>query len=619
MIGVSVGQTNIFLFRKVNTWFSVKDGNWSDPNTWVSNGLDKKNTLCPQLGDNVVISHTVDYSNFLGISGYAFNTTIGNLFINANGTLTNTSGGNQDRLIVTGNLYCTGTIDFSTSVSVMFLELRGISNYIVNFNCGNTSTVVYSSNFSQNIVPVNYWNLEIANPNTKYIAADLTVTNQLIIDAGAVMDLGPYNSTIKNTQLQGLLIKTSSTGTVNFGTGGISFVNSTGGVNFSGVNPAVNLSGNLSRANGDMRSGTNFGNGTLNVLTNQSWDCSTVSNQPVSFGNVSIIIASGVTLTLPYVGTNFGGLLINGTSSINGVDGTSVLNVNGAFAYGNSSTIMATGVFNYNNSGTSTIIVYTGVTMSLPFTSFYALAISGGTVTLSGNTTVSNILSISGGNLQLSTYDFTVSGATTLAGGISKSGSGTVSFAAVSVQNSTGGIVFSSNPTVNLSGNISGDVRNGFNFGSGVVNITGNVTWSVWVAANAAPIINWNIEIASGKTLTNSGQSVSTGGINTTGTINGADATAIFDNRSVLVYNNATAPMATGKLYANQLANNYVIYGLAGNQDIIVPSDATPGYQNLTLQGSGAKKLLGNVSVKGVYTLTAPVTLNSNGFALTNP
>ena len=76
--------------------------------------------------------------------------------------------------------------------------------------------------------------------------------------------------------------------------------------------------------------------------------------------------------------------------------------------------------------------------------------------------------------------------------------------------------------------------------------------------------------------------------------------------------------MNTGKLYCNQTLNTF-IYGLGGNQDITSPSDATPGYQNLILQGSGVKRLLGNVSVKGTYTLTSPATLNTNGFALTNP
>jgi hypothetical protein len=613
MIGVSVGQTNIFLFRKVNTWFSVKDGNWSDPNTWVSNALDKRNTLTPQLGDHVYINHTVDYGNSLG----GFNNSIGNLFIS--GTLTNIGSGvlNQSRLIVTGNLYCTGTIDYSTAVNATYLELRGVVNHIANFSCGTLSQIQYNSPFVQNILPLTYWNLQISNTNTKYVMTDLTVNNQLLTDAGSVIELGSYNATIANCQLQGLLQKSSSIGVVNIGSGGINYINSTGGVNFTS-NPTVNLSGNITLSLSDMRGGSNFGNGTLNVLTTQSWTCNTASNQPVSFGNVSIIIASGKTLSINSPGGNIGGLLINGTSTINGVDSTSALNINGAFAYGNMNTIMATGVFNYNYSGTSQIIVYTGVTMTLPFTAFYDLSIYGA-ATLSGNTTISHTLYVPGGTLQLSTYDFTVSGTTTLAGGIGKSGSGTVNFAAISYQNSTGGVNFTSNPTVNLSGNISGDVRSGFVFGSGIVNITGNVTWSVYIGGNLAPSISTNIVIASGKTLINAGQNVISGGLSTTATITGADATAIFDNRSVFTYNNVTAPMAIGKLYANQLVNNSVIYGLAGNQDITVPSDATPGYQNLTLNGSGAKRLLGNLSVKGVYALTAPATLNSNGFALTNP
>jgi hypothetical protein len=125
-----------------------------------------------------------------------------------------------------------------------------------------------------------------------------------------------------------------------------------------------------------------------------------------------------------------------------------------------------------------------------------------------------------------------------------------------------------------------------------------------------------NLEVSNSRT--NTGLNSTTGGIQTTGTINGADGTAIFDNRSVCNYQNATAPMVTGKLYCNQATNTF-IYGFGGNQDITVPSDPTPGYQNLTLNGSGIKRLFGNVSVKSVYTLTSPATLNSNGFGLTNP
>jgi hypothetical protein len=127
------------------------------------------------------------------------------------------------------------------------------------------------------------------------------------------------------------------------------------------------------------------------------------------------------------------------------------------------------------------------------------------------------------------------------------------------------------------------------------------------------------MSIASGKTLTNIGLSASTGGIRLAGTLNGASSTAVFDNRSVFSPISTAAPMLTGQLYCNQ-ANNLVMYGKSGAQNIGVPTDAvSPGYYNLTLNGTGAKTLLGNVSVKGVYTLTPPATLNTNGFTLTNP
>jgi hypothetical protein len=310
-----------------------------------------------------------------------------------------------------------------------------------------------------------------------------------------------------------------------------------------------------------------------------------------------------------------GGWINKGT--VNGVDGTSVLNVDGTYGYGNSNTAMATGVFNYNRSGTSKIYVDAGVTMTLPQTSFYDLAIQG-IATLSGNTMVSHNLNIDAGSLQLSTYNFSVTGATSLSAALNKSGAGTVSLNSISVFGSVSSIGFPGNPTVNISGNFTGDCRGGINFGTNPVNITASVTFSTWTAGNVA--ISWanSFLIASGKTFTSTGLSSTSGGMTTTGTINGADGTAIFDNRSFYTHNNAAAPMSTGKLYCNQAANTF-IYGLAGNQDMTVPSDATPGYQSLTLQGSGAKRLLGNVSVKGTYTLTSPATLNTNGFALTNP
>ena len=71
--------------------------------------------------------------------------------------------------------------------------------------------------------------------------------------------------------------------------------------------------------------------------------------------------------------------------------------------------------------------------------------------------------------------------------------------------------------------------------------------------------------------------------------------------------------MITGLIDTSTTLNTWT-YGLNGNQNI------TPGtYRNLTLNTGGIKTLQGNVSVVNTYTLTAPATVATNGFALTNP
>ncbi|MBS1519617.1 MAG: hypothetical protein JST50_01370 [Bacteroidetes bacterium] len=611
-LAVSTSQNHTMLRRRKNVWYSVCDGNWEDPNTWLSNALDKKNHTYPQLGDDVHISHTVDYNNTLTTS-YLYNFTIGNLYIYHNGELTASRAGNQQKLIVNGGLYCDGTIDFSTAASPMALWLNTHINYCNNFLSGTQSNVLYNSNMDHFIMPLTYYNLEITNTGTKTLSADLTVTNQLNIDAG-ILELGTFDANLKHINATIGKLSKNSGGTINI-TGSVVFgAGSNGSIVFSG-NPTVNFSG-TGISGSDTRYGTNFGT-NVNITTSQTWAFTTGGNVISSIGSGTFLIGSGVTLSIGStggVGSNAGGWLNMGT--VNGVDGTSTLNIDGSYGYGNTNPVMATGVLNLNHSGNSKIVINAGVTMNLPQTSFYDLEVDGSATTI-GNTTVSHTLVVSG-TLELSTYDFAVSNTTTYGGTISKSGNGTVNFAALVVSTSSGKINFTGSPTVNLSGNWSGDIRAGVNFGSNPVNIIQSVIFALNGASNVTPLIAASFTIASGKTLTNNGVGATLGGLSISGTITGVDATSIFDNRSVFTYQNVTAPMATGKLYCNQAANT-VIYSLAGNQDITVPSDATPGYQNLTLQGSGAKRLLGNVSVKGVYMLIGPATLYTNGFALTNP
>lgn len=84
---------------------------------------------------------------------------------------------------------------------------------------------------------------------------------------------------------------------------------------------------------------------------------------------------------------------------------------------------------------------------------------------------------------------------------------------------------------------------------------------------------------------------------------------------AIASYRNGVMTDAMFSSLTEATLNSFFIYS-SGTFTI---TDPTPGYKNLTLATSGAKKLLGNVSVKGTYTLTGPATLNSNGFALTNP
>jgi hypothetical protein len=98
-----------------------------------------------------------------------------------------------------------------------------------------------------------------------------------------------------------------------------------------------------------------------------------------------------------------------------------------------------------------------------------------------------------------------------------------------------------------------------------------------------------------------------------TGILNVTVSGSAFINQAVFRYQNSQQPMQTGVLQCNSVVNTF-IYNLVDNQNV------TPGtYINLTLAGSGAKKLLGNVSVVNAYTLISPATLNSNGYTLTNP
>lgn len=592
------GQYTPALSRRLNVWYSINDGNWSDPNTWMSNALDKKNVVSPRAGDVVYINHTVTLDTSISISS---------MFVS--GTLKADAG--TRTLTITYTLQATGTLDFTSSD--VTLLLNSYYNVFPNFIFG-TSTVNYAYNGDQLLAPVNYYNLTISGSGTRFLAANTTI-NHNFLSSNGTLDLSTFDFTVNNTSTisnNGVVSSTfrrlTSSGNTIFK--GLNTTNNGATFNFSG-------NGNIEFQNGwttDNSSSIVMGTGNVSFTTNSQ---TFSSNSYISFTGVATI-ASGITLT------NIGKM--NLTTTITGVSGTSTLNNDGTIRY-NSTTvmgnIMSTGIYNYMHGSSSVLEFLITGSYTLPYTAYQNITIFGvGTKTLAGNTTVAGSLNNNSGGagciIECSTFNLTVTGSTFNgnAGKLSKTGAGALVFVG-SVNFDNGGIldVSGGNPTFEFKGGLTANNVNGtsINFGTGTIKFSTN---SQTVNLTGFTITN-NITISGAITVTFS--PTTTQVLTLTGTVDGDNASSILDNRSIINYQNATAPMATlGKLYGNQATNTF-IYGASGNQDIQVPGDPTPGYKNLTLQGSGAKRLLGNVSVKGTYTLTGPATLNSNGFSLTNP
>jgi hypothetical protein len=290
-------------------------------------------------------------------------------------------------------------------------------------------------------------------------------------------------------------------------------------------------------------------------------------------------------------------------------------------------TPMATGVFDYLTSTNSQISYFTPGTYNLPYTTYQSLRLDGiGARSLIGNTTINGNL-LMGDNtlrsLECSTFDLSVLGATQINGVIRKTGAGNILFVGNVLfggpgggAGSTGTFDFSGNPNVEFRGGITAGTYGTYQFFNGGTGVwkfsTNNQTFQF---GSTLPTVNYNFTILIDGAITlsvvNRANTVVT---NFNNSINGNNANSklLLLSNTVMNYNSATRPMATGILDTSTNLNTY-IYG-SGSQDIKGET-----YRNLTLNGGGTKTLQGNVSVQNTYTLTAPATLNNNGFTLTNP
>lgn len=572
--------------------------------------------------------------------------TLGNVYGNSNISLNSTSyidGGAASAFINKGKL------NFNAAAAVTNSFLTTTYNF-----AGFTNTVGYTGNYTATILGASlggaqYWNLTVTGTGTK-TAAGAMVTNGTVLVSGNSSRLdgagantiggaltltgGTFNINGNTTIAGNTTVSTSTTGgflnasTYNITFSGTSSFSSSGAVGtfsksgagsltFVGLltisfytidwsgNPTLEFRGGITQTGAGFGTSITFGTGAVSATTNtQTW---TVSGLSITLA--ALTITGAITLNTTASGATY--------IQVNTVDGTVVGSawVNKGFFYLNSTTTPMTTAGTYDLTTFANVIGYVmTAAFTIPLTSYTGLAIGGtGLKKLSGNTTIGTsglyILSATGtfgsGTLDTEANNLTVNGTTTSSGTFNATGAGAFIF--------VGSCTLAN---FSWSGNPTAEFRGGFTSSGGPTISSGTGTWTfstnnqtVTMYFGATPTFDCPILISGAITVTTAANTVFP--VVFTNTINGNNAGSTFDNRGYIQYQHATRPMVTGVLQTNAAANIFY-YNALGNQDI------TGGtYRTLTLAGSGVKTLQGNVVVATTYTLTAPATLNLNGFTRT--
>lgn len=586
---------NPYIFSKpLPYWYTVSAGNWSDPNIWA--GAGKLVSAIPLATDDMTLLHGVVLNQSVSVN---------NITIGAGGVLKNEANGNLWTMTVNGILDSTaGLINFANSgFSSAVLALKKDGNLIpkANFAAG-VCTVLYNKSGNQNILDLNYHNLTVDQSGIKTPVANLVTTGAVVGNFyPSTLELGNYNATIggalnlgsmtfSKTGAGNLLFK----GPVNVGYSTLSFTG----------NPNVEFQANVTLNEGTFISGT----GTCTFSTKGALSFSTsIGNSSVPVMNGPVIIKGAITL---YNEVN---MTIGATGSITGDNANSTLRNRSLLTLKNSTQVMATGIFDRMSDANTIVYAFNG-NFALPYTSYRSVSVtnSTGNKTLSGNTTVAEVFNCDSVNIDFGGYTFSVAGNFNVsAGTVTKSGPGLFSIGGLF----NAGyciIAFGGNPTLELKGGMVLNTMGAMNFGTGSLGFGFNAAKSITlngVSGGISLTLNNPITVHGAVDFTlNDGVVVTL-----TQPVTGDNVLSKLVNKTTLKLQNAIAPMAIGLFDAN-VALNTVEYSLNGNQDI---KGGT--YRNLKLITGGVKKLLGAVSVVSTYTLTAPATVDSNGFALTNP
>jgi hypothetical protein len=481
-----------------------------------------------------------------------------------------------------------GTITYGGSTDFMPLGVTDLTSF--------ANTFEYSYAGSSNIKNVSYRNLTILENGSKNATGNMIIDGDLRIFSNFLCTNYTLSINGITVLISALLIKNDTLG-ITFGDTLYMFGSGTISNSFSATYEFKNgIAGNSGLRN--------FGNQTLWFTTNNQSIDRTGGNFGVSTTG-SVLIANSIVL-----GINCD---LGLTSPLyNGSNASSTLNVNGLLVILNTTTVMATGVFNYRYGSDANISYRFNGNFTVPYTDYYGLELKGtGTKTLSGTTPIKSIATqnciLELLSYTLTTSDYATFDATliskTLAGGSNLIFGGTYTHRDKTTPYS-------------LYSGINVECKNGF-YGR---NLTDKLDFDLIFSTNNQEInssyggfnlITKNIIVKSIK-LTNS----TLGGANVTAdSLDGIDSSSIFENRGEYNHKSSVIPMSTGQLQTNNAANTFR-YNRAGNQDV---KGGT--YRTIEFGGSGVKKLLGNVIINttagGSQSTTGTATIDLNGFTIT--
>lgn len=638
--------------RRKNVWYSARDGNWSDPKTWLSNagkrwsfpGQSVANPIFPAVGDDVYINHVVT----VNVSVLVVN----NLYVV--GSLLFDTGARV--LTLRGDIQATGTVNMSGAAHD--LQLAGAFNFINStlFNPGTNATVTYNRIGDQEVMDLSYKNLTITGDGIKYAANHLIVGLHLYIGSqyttnqNPILDLRSFNLTVTTTTYialgnSGVFRKTGS-GTCIF-MGAVTINRSFSGTfvlrnTIEITNPSVVL---------EFRNGITYDDSNGNPLLQDFGSCLikfTTNNQSINafnaFSNITLdadILIDNVELTLSNTASN---LTLSLGNSITGSTGSSklinkgTLNFTTQIAAGNS---MTTGTWDFTTFANT--IGYAGnYTTTIPsyFTNFWNVTISGtGTKSLGANTTLAgNLVFGNGGVLEAAAYNLTVAGTVSqsFASSFLKSGSGSLIFIGQYTQTFVTGIVFklTGNPTVEFRGGYTFYAFQGTNFdsGTGQWSFTTN-NQSIFNGGDAISTIyqyNGSMRVvgAISVTLSSSGSASAPMYINQS--LDGTVAGSTWNNSAAIYFNNPSfpSPMATFGIF-DRMSSSSSIVGYTFNGAFTLPYST---YQGLVIGGTGTKKPMGNLDIStsffgmigstfdiDIYNLSIGTTSSVTGSLISGP